>query len=486
MHVILVASIVMQIAVGIVAIIYIKRTAHVAWLLVAPTLYFMIFKKFLISLGLAIPLASPIILGSIAILWAGLFIHRTFKDFKQNISRLKSLCDIDRVMLSSLSHKGILNAIVDKLNATLDTDAAAILTPVNSNGNGNNNNNGNNHKHHLNTFASFNLSKKFQQYIQTLSNGFVSSVIDTRKPLIISEISDDEDEDFLKTLRAEGFMSYLCAPIIVKGGMPTGVLTLYSRKPRHYTESEIEFVKAMSSQIAIAIDRTQLIERIQEQSFESVLALVEAIEIRDPCTRGHSVQVADLAVMIGSAMGFSERDLTLMKFAGLLHDVGKIAVPEAILQKNCRLMPEEWEIMRKHSLHSVKIIEPVLNLQPIQDWILYHHERWDGEGYPLGRKETDIPLPSRILAVCDTYSAMIGNRPYRKGVSVEATKKEIERVAGTQLDPKIVDIFLGLELDEWDKNHLEKVEEFRRDAEFMSKALNVPSQRKPELQLRFL
>ena len=477
MHLMLAASIIMQIAAGIVAIIYIRKTAHVAWLLVAPTLYFVIFEKFLASHGLVMPLVSPVIVGIIFVLWAGLSIHKTFKGFKQNISQLKSLCDIDRVMLSSLSHKGLLNAIVDKLNATLDTDAAAVLTPVNNNG----------HKHSLNTFAAFNLSKKFQHYIQTSGNGFVSSVIDTRKPLIISEISDDEDEDFLKTLRAEGFMSYLCAPIIVKNGVPTGVLTLYSKKPRRYTAGEIDFVTAMSSQIAIAIDRTQLIERIQEMSFESVLALVEAIEIRDPYTRGHSTQVAELAVMIGAAMGFSERDLTLLKFAGLLHDVGKIAVPEAILQKKGKLTSEEWEIMRRHPLHSVKIIEPVLNLQPIQDWILYHHERWDGEGgYPLGKKGADIPLQARILAVCDTYSAMIGNRPYRNGLSVEETRKEIERVAETQIDPKIAEIFLNLELDEFDNSNVGNIEKFRKNADVFSEALYAPAQMRVAPRLHFL
>ncbi|GAG82549.1 unnamed protein product, partial [marine sediment metagenome] len=260
-------------------------------------------------------------------------------------------------MLSNLSHKGILNAIVDKLNATLNTDAAAVLTVKK--------NKKNNHSHTLCTFASHNLSKKFQHYLQTSSNGFVSSVIDNRKPLIISKIDDGEEEDFLKTLRSEGFASYMGAPILIKGGNAIGVLTLYSKSPRQYTKREIEFINAMSSQIAIALDRTKLIEKIQEMSFESVRTLVEAIEIRDPYTRGHSMQVAYLAYTIGSAMGFNERELTLMEFAGLLHDVGKIAVPETILQKEDTLTTKEWDIIRKHPLHSVRIIEPVQSLKPI-------------------------------------------------------------------------------------------------------------------------
>jgi len=370
------------------------------------------------------------------LLSALLVILRMSSAFKQNSAHLKSLQDIDRSMLSGLSHKGIMNAIVDKLNTALNTDAAAILvTKKNDFG--------------LKTLVASNLSKEFQKYIIESDNGFLSAVIDNRKSLIIAQISRDEDEEFLKKIKNEGFISYLGSPIIMKGGLPIGVLTLYNKKPRRYSKRDIGLINAISSQIGIALDRAQLIERIQEMNFESVRALVEAIEIRDPYTRGHSIQVADLAVKLSHKLGFTERELNLIEFAGLLHDVGKIAIPETILQKRSALTAEEWKVIRRHTFLSAKMIEPIRNLRAIQSWVLYHHERWDGKGYPEGRKEKQIPLQSRILAVCDTYSAMTGDRPYRKALSLDETRCEIKRVAGSQLDPHIVDLFLKLHPDEF-------------------------------------
>ncbi len=378
----------------------------------------------------------PWIIGSIVLVSGIFFVYKIYRHYSQHITHLKSLRDIDSVMLSNLSHKGVLNAIIDKLNTTLKTDAAAVFIVTKD-------------KNKLNVIVSYNISKKLQKYIQSSSNGFITSVIDNRKPLIISKIAADEDEDFLMTLKKEGFISYMASPITINGNTPIGVLTFYSKKPMRFTNREIEFINAVSDQIAITLDRTQLLSRIQESSFESVRALVEAIEIRDLYTRGHSVQVAELSVKLARAIGFTEKELTLIEFAGLLHDIGKIAIPEMILQKKGYLTTEEWSIIKKHPGHSVKIIEPVFNLKPIQDWILYHHERWDGEGYPFGKEGKEIPIQSRILSVCDTFSAMIEDRPYRKGLAQEQVKKELKRVAGTQFDPGIVDIFLNLDLGKY-------------------------------------
>lgn len=432
----------LQVVVACMAVIYIKKIRAIAWLFIILTLLFVGFKNYFGFMEFNLPLSLlPEFVACVMIVHGIYYGHTIFKQFKENITHLRFLRDIDHVMLSSLSNKGVMNAIVDKLKATIHADAAAVLTI-------------NNGSHDLDTVVSYNLSKKLQAYMESSSNGFVSTAIDTRKPLIIARIAEDEDEAFLTTLKDEGFFSYLCSPIITKGGMPIGVLTLYSEIPRSYTKNEIDFIGAISDQIALALDRTQLLGRIQELGFESVRALVEAIEIRDPYTRGHSVQVADLATAVAREMGFSERELTLIEFAGLLHDIGKIAVPKTVLDKEEKLTAQEWEVIKRHPSHSVKIIEPVNNLRPIQNWILHHHERWDGTGYPSGKKGKDIPLQSRILAVCDTYSAMIGDRPYRKGLSIEKIQKELRRVAGTQLDPKVVDIFLHMDLGEFNRESL--------------------------------
>jgi putative nucleotidyltransferase with HDIG domain len=364
------------------------------------------------------------------VLLSAAVIFKLASDARQNKQQLIILHDMDRSILSGLSHRGVMNAVVDKLMSLLKVDAAAILTM--------------NKYYGFKEIFSNNLGSNFRKNIKLEDNGFFTSVIANRKPLIISKISKDEDEGFIGTIRNEGFMAYMSTPIIAKGGIPTGVLMLYSRKPRNYTKQELNLIEAINSRIGMVLDRAWLIERIQEINFESVRALVGAIELRDPYTIGHSIQVADLSLLIGRELEFSERNLNLIEFAGLLHDIGKIVVPEAILQKNGKLTKEEWKIIKMHVIHSAKIIEPVANLKTVRTWVLYHHEKWDGSGYPEGRKAEQIPLQSRILAVCDAYSAMTGNRPYRNALSEEEARDEITRVAGKQLDPNIVDIFLSL------------------------------------------
>ncbi len=365
---------------------------------------------------------------------------------RQHLSRLQ---DIDRSILSGLSHKGVMHAIMDRLTSALRPDAAAILVV--------------DKQHSMKTVISDNLSNKFNDLVGKINNGFFSSVLENRKTLNITRIS--EDEGFLDTIRNEGFISYLSAPIIAKGGVPTGVLTLYSKKPRAYTKQELTLIDSINSRIGVALDRAQLVERIQEINIESVRALAEAIELRDPYTIGHSIQVANLAMSIAQELEFSEREKNLLEFAGLLHDIGKIIVPEAILQKSSVLTDEEWRIIKKHAVHSAKIVEPIKNLRSVQNWIRHHHEQWDGSGYPDGISADKIPLQSRILAVCDAYSAMTGDRPYRKALSDKDARREIANVAGKQLDPKIVSIFLSLDLQIHEKGKTHKEGEEHVDIE---------------------
>lgn len=370
-----------------------------------------------------------------------LFIFKFHNKLKHNIAQLKTLRDIDRLILSSLTSKGIINGIIAKLSELINPDAVGIYT-FNKQGT------------KLNLLAGYNLNSKLHINELTRDDELVSPVIINKKPLILNKIGEENGSESLKALRQEGFVGYLGVPVIRRGSVPDGVIAIYSKTPRSYPKIKIESVKAVSNQLAIALDRIQDIARMQEMHLESVLALVQAIEMRDPYTRGHSFQVAHLSTIIGQAMNFTERELELIKFAGLLHDVGKIAVPESILQKPSGLNDYEWQIIKRHPVQSALIIEPIKALHQVLNYILHHHERWDGKGYPEGRKEKNIPLQSRILAIADTYSAMTGDRPYRKGLTSEQTIKEIRRIAGTQLDFEIVKIFLSLSSDEFNKKSM--------------------------------
>jgi putative nucleotidyltransferase with HDIG domain len=245
-------------------------------------------------------------------------------------------------------------------------------------------------------------------------------------------------------MREKLFSTCLFSPIVVRGAQ-VGLLVLCSHKTRTFSKRESEFIRSMSYQMAIAWEKWQIINRIAEMNFESVLALVQAIEMRDPYTKGHSLQVANLSVEIARHLALSDRHIELIQYAGLLHDVGKIAVPEAVLKKPAKLDANEWVIMKKHPLYSARTIEPIKDLQEIYDWILYHHERWDGAGYPEGIKGDRVPLEARILAVSDAYSAMIGNRPYRRGLADDRARNEIRNYAAIQFDPGVVKAFLSLD-----------------------------------------
>jgi len=422
-----IASLIIQVTAAIVTLWYVRK-------LPALVLIFAAFGCIIISIHFveAVQLSDFAVLITSATMLAGVMVIPHVSSFiKQENKLLKSLESIDRALLSSLSHKGLMNAIVDRLGSTLGTDAAAIFLK-------------NGDIHTLHTFASYGVDEEIERFVkQHTDNSFITSVVKTQKPLVISRINQDEDDALLNVVRKQGFMGFVCAPI-VKSGTSVGILALFSKEPRPYTRREQAFIQAICNQIGIALNRAQLIERIQEMSFESVRSLVEAIEIRDPHTRGHSVQVAELAVSVARRMDFNRKELRYIVFAGLLHDVGKIAVPEVILQKKMKLNEEEWKIIKQHPVYSAQVVEPILELRHIVNWIRHHHERWDGHGYPEGRQGSQIPLPSRILAVCDTYSAMTSDRPYRKALSDGDATQEIERVSGTQLDPEVVGVFLEL------------------------------------------
>ncbi|MDH4212204.1 MAG: HD domain-containing protein [candidate division WOR-3 bacterium] len=431
--IIIIAAIILQITAAILALRQMGGKSAYGWAFIALPLLFMGTVRAIdlagYSIGINMEILTLLVGGS---MFLGLvFISRVFRAYQQNLNLFKSIQDIDRVMLSSLSYNGVINAIIDKINQTLRPDAVGIYK-YDKQG------------RKLNVLKTHNLSREFQAKVTGDGNEFIKSVIENRRTLIIDKFADDEDAGVLSLLRREGFTSYLGTPIVSKGGAPIGAMALYLKKPKRYSDNDIDFVKTMGSQIAIALDREQFIDRIHEMNFESVYSLVQAIEMRDPYTRGHSLQVAKLASAIAEAIGFTGRDLELVKFAGLLHDVGKIAVPECILQKPSFLTSDEWKVIKLHPKQSATIIDPIKGLRQIRDWVLYHHERWDGRGYPKNIRGDRIPIQSRILSVCDTFSAMTEDRPYRKRLSDEEARTEIRKVSGSQLDAKIANIFLDL------------------------------------------
>jgi putative nucleotidyltransferase with HDIG domain len=183
--------------------------------------------------------------------------------------------------------------------------------------------------------------------------------------------------------------------------------------------------------------------RLRENgSFGFLDALITAVDNKDRYTRKHSEEVTEYSLLIAQELQVSDETMRTIRIAGLLHDVGKIGVPDEILRKPGRLTPEEEEVMRQHPLIGALIVGAVPGMERVLDGVRCHHERYDGKGYPDGLQGEEIPLLGRLMAIADTYSAMTTDRPYRKALPIEVALEEIRKNSGTQFDPLMVEAFL--------------------------------------------
>ncbi len=219
---------------------------------------------------------------------------------------------------------------------------------------------------------------------------------------------------------------------------------------RSYQEHLEDLVELRTAEV---VEKHGEIERLYgelQDSYESSLqALVTALDFRDNETQGHSYRVVQYAVMVAKVMGIGEPDLTWIRRGAILHDVGKIGIPDAILKKPGKLDPKEWKVMKRHPEMGYRMLEHIRFLEPALDIVLSHQERFDGSGYPRGLKGEEIPQGARVFAVVDTFDAMTSDRPYRKALSIDDACNEIKEWSGRQFDPAVAEAFLSLPVDSW-------------------------------------
>jgi putative nucleotidyltransferase with HDIG domain len=191
-----------------------------------------------------------------------------------------------------------------------------------------------------------------------------------------------------------------------------------------------------------------------EEAYRSTLkALTTALETRDQETHGHSERVVSYSLRLGREYGLSREQMKALEFGSLLHDIGKIGVPDSILRKPAKLTEEEWVLMREHPLHGQQILRGIDFLQGAARVVAQHHEKWDSTGYPLGLQQEEIDVNARIFAVADAFDAITSDRVYRKGKSYEAAAKELDDWAGRQFDPKVVEAFHRVPKEDWEELH---------------------------------
>lgn len=219
---------------------------------------------------------------------------------------------------------------------------------------------------------------------------------------------------------------------------------------RAYQERLEQMVEERTQELVEKNRQVQTLYADLEESYESTLeALITALDFRDNETHGHSRRVVEYAVLVAATLGVEEPDLTWIRRGAILHDVGKIGVPDAILRKPGKLDASEWDEMKKHPEMGYRMLKHIRFLAPALDIVYCHQERYDGSGYPRGLKGEEIPLGARIFAAVDTFDAMTSDRPYRAALTIEAARDEIRRFSGIQFDPKVAAAFLAIEEATW-------------------------------------
>ena len=369
---------------------------------------------------------------------AGNALHRQtlFESAHKRLKQLQGLRTIDMAITGSLDLNLTFNVILNEITTLLNLDAAAIL------------------RLEKNTaILQYEAGRGFySEKLPTLTlhpgEGYAGQVIKDQTPIYISSLAEaDRDPVQGPLLDSENFVTYYAVPLIAKGHIQ-GVLEAYHREPQEPDEEWQDFLQALAGQTAIAINNAELFQGMDSANMELLQAYnatiegwAYALDLKDEETEAHSQRVTKLTLQIARKMGIKDEQLVHVKRGALLHDIGKMGVPDAILLKPGPLTEEEWEIMRKHPAHVYEMLSRIEYLRPAIDIPYCHHEKWDGSGYPRGLKGKVIPLSARIFAVVDVYDALTSDRPYRKAWPEEDALALIKKDSGSHFDPEVVEVF---------------------------------------------
>ncbi len=238
-------------------------------------------------------------------------------------------------------------------------------------------------------------------------------------------------------------VTFVLVPLIAHD-KPVGLLDIITDTPEgDITSRDLSLLTILAKQAGLAIENVKLYESIKKDQISIIKALAATVDAKDHYTLGHSMKVSEYSVIISEELGLSERETEEIKYAALLHDIGKIALPDDVIKKPSRLSGAEFEAVQKHPITGAKIIKEIEALAPMVPIVLHHHERFDGKGYPDGLKGEEIPIGARIVHVTDAYDTMVSARAYRDMIPPELAISELRKNAGTQFDPKIVDLFIS-------------------------------------------
>ena len=355
------------------------------------------------------------------------------------LQRLKALHAIDIAISSSFDLSLTLNLLLDEVLTQLKTDAAAVLLfdPITRT---------------LEYAASRGFhTTAIRESKVSLGDGYAGKAILERRIINIPNLMETDSElAQALLLKGENFMDYYCVPLIVKGEVK-GVLEIFHRSTLVSNLEWLDFLATLAGQAAIAIDNATLFKNLQYSNQElfkaydaTIVGWSHALDLRDKETEGHTLRVTELTLELARKFSFTQEQLIYIRWGALLHDIGKLGVPDSILLKPGKLTDAEWGSMKKHPDFALEMLSPIEYLKSSIDIPYCHHEKWDGSGYPRGLRGEMIPLAARVFAVVDVWDALRSDRPYRKGWTVEETTEYIQGQAGSHFDPQVVEKFLEI------------------------------------------
>jgi PAS domain S-box-containing protein/putative nucleotidyltransferase with HDIG domain len=358
---------------------------------------------------------------------------------KRQLEHLTALSAIDRVIASNFDLELNLLEILKHVTVELGVDAADILIL-----------NSNSQTLEYGAESGFRTQAIRNRQVR-LGESYAGRAALERRLVEIPNLKDISDNPLMTThLAGEDFVCYYGVPLIAKGQIK-GVLEIFHRASLDPDLEWLDFFKTLAGQAALAIENATLFESLQRSNLELTLAYdatiegwSRALDLRDKETEGHTQRVTAMTVKLARAFGLSDMELVQVRWGALLHDIGKMGVPDGILLKPGPLTEEEWVAMKKHPAFAYEMLAPIRYLRLALDIPYYHHERWDGAGYPHELKGAQIPLVARIFAVVDVWDALKSDRPYRNGWAEEKVREHIHGLSGTHFDPQVVDMFMQM------------------------------------------
>lgn len=360
---------------------------------------------------------------------------------KRQLEHLSALRKIDLAIMASVDLSLTVTTLLDEITEQLGVDAADCLRT----------------ERDLTTL----------EYIG--GRGFRSNDTDHQRPRISDSLAGQavlkqgivhvpdlttlpDSKQLTETWHDEGFTGYLGVPLIAKGEVK-GVLEIFQRTRLEPDAEWLTFLESLAQQATIAIDNATLFSSLERANLELGLAYEatlegwsRALDLRDKETEGHSARVTQLTLQLARAYGMSETELVHVRRGALLHDIGKMGVPDKILLKPGPLTEPEWVIMKKHPTFAYQLLSPIRYLHQALDIPYCHHEKWDGTGYPRGLEGEQIPPAARVFAVIDVWDALLSDRPYRAAWSAEQARDYLRTNAGTHFDPQVVQLCFQLGL----------------------------------------